>query len=201
MDVTKAIEQRRAIKAFNPDHQMTEAEIERLMSQAMLAPTAWNIQHWRFVVVRDAELRQQIRAAAWGQAQVTDASLLVIMTADLNAWKKEPARYFEGADDKTKDWLLTSMHQFYNGREWLQRDDALKSCGIAAMTLMLAAQEMGYDSCPMDGFDFDAVGKLINLPKDHIVTMFVAIGKATAPARPRSGKLAMNEAVVRDRFV
>jgi nitroreductase len=200
MDVSKAIELRRATKAFNADHKMTEAEIERLMSLAMLAPTAWNIQHWRFVVVQDAELRAQIRAAAWGQAQVTDASLLVIVTADLAAWQKNPARYFEGADDKTKDWLLTSMHQFYNGREWLQRDDAVKSCGIAAATLMLAAQEMGYDSCPMDGFDFDAVGKLINLPKDHVVTMFVAIGKGAAPARPRSGKLAMSEAVVRERF-
>ncbi|HEX8987366.1 MAG TPA: nitroreductase family protein [Rhodocyclaceae bacterium] len=201
MDVSKAIEQRRAVKAYDPSHKMTEAEIERLLSLAMLAPTAWNIQHWRFVVVQDPELRQQIRAAAWGQAQVTDASLLVIMTADLNAWQKNPARYFEGADDKTKDWLLSSMHQFYNGREWLQRDDAVKSCAIAAMTLMLAAQEMGYDSCPMDGFDFDAVAKLINMPKDHVITMFVAIGKAAAPARPRSGKLAMSEAVVRDRFV
>ncbi len=200
MNVSKAIEQRRAVKAYDPDHRMSEPEIERLLSLAMLAPTAWNIQHWRFVVVRDPELRQQIRAAAWGQAQVTDASLLVIMTADLQAWKKEPARYFEGADDKTKDWLLTAMNQFYEGREWLQRDDAVKSCAIAAMTLMLAAQELGYDSCPMDGFDFDAVGKLINLPKDHIITMFVAIGKAAAPARPRGGKLGMSEAVVRDRF-
>lgn len=200
MEVSKAIEQRRAVKAYDASHQITEPEIERLMSLAMLAPTAWNIQHWRFVVVRDAELRKQIRAAAWDQAQVTDASLLVIMTADLNAWKKEPARYFEGADDKTKDWLMTAMHQFYSSREWLQRDDALKSCGIAAATLMLAAQEMGYDSCPMDGFDFDAVGKLINLPKDHVVTMFVAVGKAAAPARPRSGKLAMNEVVIRNRF-
>jgi len=200
MDVSKAIELRRAVKTYHPTHRMSEAEIERLMSQAMLAPTAWNIQHWRFVVVQDPELRKQIRAAAWDQAQVTDASLLVIMTADLDAWKKDPVRYFEGAEPQYMDWLLTSMHQFYNGREWLQRDDALKSCGLAAMTLMLAAQEMGYDSCPMDGFDFDAVGKLINLPKDHIVTMFVAIGKAAAPARPRSGKLAMKEVVVRDRF-
>jgi nitroreductase len=199
MKVSEAIEQRRAVKAFDANHKMTEAEIERLLSLAMLAPTAWNIQHWRFVVVQDAELRQQIRAAAWGQAQVTDSSLLVIMTADLDAWKKQPARYFEGADEKTMDWLLTSMHQFYNGREWLQRDDALKSCGIAAATLMLAAKEMGYDSCPMDGFDFDAVGKLINLPKDHVVTMFVAIGKAAAPARPRV-RLGSQDVVVRDRF-
>lgn len=200
MKVSEAIETRRAIKGFDPAHSMTDAELETLMSLALLSPTAWNIQHWRFVVVRDPALRKQIRAAAWDQAQVTDASLLVILTADLNAWRKNPARYFEGADAATLEWLLSSMTQFYSGREWLQRDDANKSCGIAAMTLMLAARQMGYDSCPMDGFDFDAVGKLINLPEDHIVTMFVAIGKGTAPARPRSGKLPRSEAVILDRL-
>src|SRR5512133_3145294 len=104
MDVSKALELRRATKAFDPNHKMTEAEIERLMSLATLAPTAWNIQHWRLVVVQDPALRQQVREAAWDQAQVTDASLLVILTADLDAWTKEPARYFEGADAKTMDW-------------------------------------------------------------------------------------------------
>ena len=76
----------------------------------------------------------------------------------------------------------------------------MRSCGIAAQTLMLAAKEMGYDSCPMDGFDFDAVGKLINLPDDHAIAMFVAVGKALQPAYPRSGPLAVAEVVVQDRF-
>jgi len=76
----------------------------------------------------------------------------------------------------------------------------MRSCGIAAQTLMLAAQELGYDSCPMDGFDFDAVGKLINLPQDHVIAMFVAIGKGTQPAFSRSGPLGLDEIVIRDRF-
>lgn len=56
------------------------------------------------------------------------------------------------------------------------------------------------DSCPMDGFDFDAVGKLINLPDDHVVAMFVAIGKAIKEAWPRPGQLTMSEVVVENRF-
>ena len=59
----------------------------------------------------------------------------------------------------------------YKGNEQVQRDEAMRSCGIAAQTLMLAAKAMGYDSCPMDGFDFEAVGKLINLPADHLISM------------------------------
>ena len=92
MNVSNAIEARRAIKAYDPEHRMTDAEIEQLMSLAMRSPTAWNIQNWRFVLVRDPEQRKKLRAAAWDQAQVTDASLLIVMTADLKAWEKDPVR-------------------------------------------------------------------------------------------------------------
>ena len=71
---------------------------------------------------------------------------------------------------------------------------------MAAMTLMLAAKEMGYDTCPMDGFDFDAVGKLINLPADHVPVMFVVVGKPLEAAKPRSGQLPLNEVVIYNRF-
>ena len=81
-----------------------------------------------------------------------------------------------------------------------ERDEAMRSCGIAAQTLMLAARDMGYDSCPMDGFDFDAVAELINLPEHHVVAMFVAIGKAVKPAWPRPGQLPLSEVVIADRF-
>lgn len=200
MNVSTAIESRRAVKAFDPEHRMSVAEIERLMSLAVLSPTAFNIQNWRFVLVRDPALRRQIRAAAWDQAQVTDASLLVVLTADLKAWEKEPARYWRNAPQPVQDYLVPAIGQYYAGREQVQRDEAMRSCGIAAMTLMLAAQEMGYASCPMDGFDFDAVGKLINLPQDHAVALFVAIGKGIKEAMPRGGQLALNEVVITDRF-
>ncbi|MHB1293323.1 MAG: nitroreductase family protein, partial [Sulfuricella sp.] len=99
-----------------------------------------------------------------------------------------------------QDFMVPAIRQYYEGREQVQRDEAMRSCGIAAMSLMLAAKEMGYDSCPMDGFDFDAVGKLINLPQDHVVAMFVAIGKGIKEPWPRGGQLTMGEVVVQNRF-
>ena len=200
MDTQLAIELRRSVKQFDPNHQLTEQEIESLLSLALLSPTAFNIQHWRFVLVRDKELRQQIRQVAWDQAQVTDASLLVIVCADLNAWQKQPERYWQNAAQATRDFLLPAMHDYYHGKPQTQRDEAMRSCGIAAQTLMLSAKAMGYDSCPMDGFDFDAVAKLIRLPEDHVISLFVAIGKALQPAQPRGGQLPMNEVVISDRF-
>ena len=85
-------------------------------------------------------------------------------------------------------------------REQVQRDEAMRFCGIAAQTLMLSAKAMGYESCPMDGFDFDAVGKLINLPPGHVIAMFVAIGKPTKEPWPRPGQLPLSEIVITDRF-
>ena len=89
---------------------------------------------------------------------------------------------------------------YYRDKPSVQRDEAMRSCGIAAQTLMLAAKELGYDSCPMDGFDFARVAELIQLPDDHVVAMFVAIGKAANDAWPRGGQLGANDVVITDRF-
>ncbi|EAT16468.1 nitroreductase family protein [Desulfuromonas acetoxidans] len=200
MEIFESIAARRAVKHFDPQHSMSEEEKQRLLSAAVLSPTAFNIQNWRFIVVEDPALRQKIREAAWGQAQVTDASLLVILCADLKAWEKEPQRYWRDATKEAQEFILPAIDNYYRGKESVQRDEAMRSCGLAAQTLMLAAQGLGYDSCPMDGFDFDAVGKLINLPDDHVITMFVAIGKQTQPPWPRPGQLALDEVVIKNHF-
>jgi nitroreductase len=200
MNVTQAIIERRSVKAFDPHHRMSEQEINQLMSLAMLSPTAFNIQNWRFVLVTDPVLRQQIRAASWNQAQVEEASLLIVLTADLNAWAKQPERYWKNAPKAASDVLVPMIGQYYQNNDQVQRDEAMRSCGMAATTLMLAAKEMGYDTCPMDGFDFAAVSKLLNLPADHIPTMFVVVGKALKAAAPRGGQLAMDEVVVYNQF-
>ena len=200
MNVNQAIVERRSVKAYDPHHKMTEQEISALMSLAMLSPTAFNIQNWRFILVTDPVLRQQIRAVSWNQAQVEEASLLIVLTADLNAWAKQPERYWQNAPKAASDILVPMIGHYYENNLQVQRDEAMRSCGMAAMTIMLAAKEMGYDTCPMDGFDFDAVGKLLNLPADHTPSMFVVVGKALKEASPRGGQLAMDEVVVYNKF-
>lgn len=200
MNTKEAIKTRRAVKAFDPQFVMPDADEKELLSLALLSPTAFNIQNWRFVIVKDMALREQIKAVAWNQAQVTDSALFIIMCADLKSWEKSPARYWANADKAVQDFMLPAIDSYYRGKEQVQRDEALRSCGIAAQTLMLAAKEMGYDSCPMDGFDFEKVAQLIQLPDDHIIAMFVAIGKGIKPAWPRGGQLEMNEVVIQDKF-
>lgn len=200
MDVRTAIETRRSTKQFDPDHTMSESEIAELMSLAILSPTAFNIQHWRFVIVRDAAVREAIRAASWMQPQITDASLFVVICADLKAWDKNPQRYWRNAERDAREGIVEAIGQYYQGREQVQRDETMRSCGIASQTLMLAAKAMGYDSCPMDLSDFDEVAEIIKLPDDHAIAMFVAIGKGIRDPRPRAGQLPLHEIVFDDHF-
>jgi nitroreductase len=195
-----AIEKRRAMKHFDETHQFTDKEVEKLLSLAVLSPTSFNIQNWRFLVVKDTELRKKIRSAAWDQAQVTDASLLLILCADLKSWEKDSQRYWKNASKEIQDFMVPAIEKFYKGNDQIQRDEALRSIGIAAQTLMLSAKSVGYDSCPMIGFDPEKIAELVNLPKDHIIGMMLVIGKAKSPANPRGGQLSLDEVVFTDRF-
>lgn len=201
MDTFDAIYQRRAIKHFDPEHQLTNEEENKILEAAIQAPTSFNIQHWRFVIVRDPALRQRIRTEFGNdQAQMTDASLLIVMTADTMAWAKEPGRYWQNAPQEVCDLLVNWMGPFHEGREWLQRDEAQRSIGLAMQTIMLSAKAMGYDSCPMIGFDIDKVAELINLPDDHVMGPMVAIGKKTEESWPKPGQLPLNQLVFENSF-
>ncbi len=200
METKDAIKSRRSVKHYDPEHKITDKELNELLSLTALSPTAFNIQNWRFIVVKKPELRKKIRKAAWDQAQVTDSSVLIILCADLKAWEKSPIRYWEKAPKEVQDFILPAIDGYYRDKEQTQRDEAMRSCGIAAQTLMLSAKSMGYDSCPMDGFDFSAVAKLINLPEDHIIAMFIVIGKAKIEAAPRAGQLPLDNIVIENSF-
>ena len=200
MNTFDAIRARRAIKQFDPGHAMSAAEQHTLLELAMQSPTAFNLQHWRFVVVDDTAQRKALRQVAWDQAQVTDASLLLILCADLSSWVRQPAQLWRNAPAQVQAFMLPAIDAYYRDKAQVQRDEAMRSCAIAAQTIMLAAKAMDYDSCPMDGFDFDAVGKLISLPKDHVITMMVAIGKKTQDVWPKPGQLGYDDVVIRNRF-
>ncbi|GJL79182.1 MAG: reductase DrgA [Nitrospinaceae bacterium] len=201
MDTLDAIYQRRAVKQFDPTHKLSPKEETMLLEAAIQAPTSFNIQHWRFVIARDPELRQKIRKEFGNdQAQMTDASLLIIMTADIKAWQKNPERYWQNAPKEVAELLVNWMKPFHEGKEWLQRDEAQRSIGIAMQTLMLAAKSMGYESCPMIGFDSEKVAELINLPDDHVMGAMVAIGKGTKDPWPKPGQLPLSEVVIENKF-
>jgi len=200
MDTLEAIRTRRAVKHFDPNHQITAEEEQTLHELLRCAPTSFNMQNWRFLTVKDQALRTKLREAAWNQAQVSEASLLYIICADLHAWSDRPQRYWENAPKEIADYLVGAMEPFYGHKKWQQRDEAMRSVGIAAQTLMLAARGLGYDSCPMIGFDELQVAELINLPENYVIGMMVTVGKPVKAAQNKGGYIPDDEVFFEDRF-
>jgi nitroreductase len=200
MDTFDAIAARRSVKKFDPEHALTSAEIEKLMQAVILSPTSFNIQNWRFVLITEPAQKQKMRAAGWNQEQFTHCSLLVVICGDRNAYRQGTERYWATAPEQMREMLVGMIQQYYDAHPEARRDENLRSGSLAAQTLMLAAKAMGYDSCPMVGFDFDAAAEIINLPPEHDIIMAVAVGKAVEPARTRGGQLPLAEVVRRDRF-
>lgn len=200
MHINEAIQSRRAVKAYDSNFQLSREEKDELLRLTLLAPSAFNLQHVRLVEVADPALRAQIRQVGWNQAQMTDASMLVVVCAQLDSWEKNVRRVWEGTPPEVQDYMAGAIDNYYRDKPQVQRDETMRSCGLMAQTLMLAARGKGLDSCPMDGFDFEAVGKLINLPENHVIAMMVAVGKRTVEPKPRVGKLPFDEVIIRDRF-
>ena len=200
MTVTEAAYTRRAIKHFDPHFRIPEAELRTLIETAMQSPTSFNLQHWRFVVITDPDLRKQIRAAGFDQPHLTEASVLILFTGDTLAWRKDPVRNWRNTAKPVQDLMLGFVGPFHDGRTQLQRDEAVRSIGMAMQTLMLAATEMGYQTCPIIGFDHETVAELVRLPADHVIGPFVAVGRGVKDAWPKPGQRSFEEVVVRDRF-
>lgn len=200
MHVEEAIRSRRAVKRYDTTFVLSQEEKDELFKLAMLAPSAYNLQPVRFVEISDPALRAEVSKASGGQFQMTEASMLVLVCARLDAWEQCVPRILEGAPPPALERMPALIDGYYRDRPQVQRDEAMRSCGLAAQTLMLAARGKGLESCPMVGFDFEAVGKLVNLPENHVIGLMVAIGRQAAAPLPRFGKLRLDEAVVRNRF-
>ena len=200
MNVKETIEARRSVKHYDPDHVMPEEDLAELIRLTKLAPSSFNMQNYRILVVRDPEIRQQIRAAAWDQPQVTDASVLFILCADLTAHQENPSTYWAHAPQEVQDILGPMIQPFYEGKDTLIRDEAMRSSALAGMTLMLAAKDMGYDSCPMIGFDGEKVAELINLPKHYALSFMIPVGKQAQPGWERGDRLPDDRVVAYDKF-
>jgi len=200
MELQDVIKNRRAIKKFDIEFEISENDFQALVEKSLEAPSSFNLQHWRFVDISDQAARQQVRDAAWDQAQVTEASKLILLCADVKAWEKDPGQYWNEAPSEVKEVMVPMIKDFYVGREWIQRDEALRSVGLIGESFMLNAVEMGFDTCPMIGFDQDTVSKIVNLPDDHIIGMMITLGKRREEPFPHGGRISYEKAVIKNKF-
>lgn len=191
--IQEIIESRVSANNYDSSRKLSNAEISELVRLATLAPSAYNFQNWKFLAVVSDEAKQRLQAAAFNQQKVSDAAVTFIICGTLNAHTQlEPAlRPSVDAgiiDNKMLTTWVSMAEQSHTNNAVLQRDEALRSASLAAMTLMLAAQGKGLASCALSGFDADAVAREFDLHATEIPVMLITVGHAAAgnwPQKPR----------------
>lgn len=198
MQFADVVHQRCSVKTYDPEHELSDDDLKQLFALTVRAPSSFNLQHWRFVVLRDPERRAAVQAAAWGQKQITEASVTIVIVGKLAA-HDDAARIYANTPPEVQAKLVPMIGGFYATNDQLQRDEAIRSGSLAAMVLMLAAVEMGLSTCPMIGFDPKKVAEICRIDEDtHVPIMLVTLGKQRGDKPYHTGRLPLSEVVTFD---
>lgn len=209
MDILQAIENRRSINYFDPARPIPADTLTALLETANLAPSSMNLQPWRVIVVTDPGRKTALRQCAFNQPKVEEASVMLIMIADPTAVETNIDRVLDSWIDL--GFLKPEMRETYQGLaaglydtpDSLRRKFfAVKNASLYAMTLMIAAQGLGLETHPMDGFDEAAVKNEFGIPDACIVPMLIAVGylKPGVTLLPRAFRRELSEFVSIDTF-
>jgi nitroreductase len=201
--LTQALADRRATAHFKPDP-VPEEYLEAILRFAAQAPSGFDLQPWRFLVVREEGNRKRLQKAAMNQEKVGEAPVVVIFFAIRGDWKKtidgifqEGVRRGSGKADQVEQ-LKNTVNSFlanFPAAVWLNRHTM-----IAFTTMMLMAEVYGLDTAPMEGFDPEAVRREFGLPVEAEVISLLAIGYAQEPDKHYGGRLPLSEIVHREKY-
>ena len=201
--VTQALLDRRATAHFRPEP-VPDKYLEAILRFAAQAPSGYNLQPWRFVVVRDENNRRRLQKAAMNQAKVGEAPVVVIAFGIKGEWKsymdevfREGVRRGFGKADQIEvtERMATEFLDEFPANVWLNRHVM-----IAFTTMMLVAESYGLDTAPMEGFDPEAVKKEFRLPPDAEVVALLAIGYAQIPDKAYAGRLSLRDLIHYERY-
>ncbi|MFN0087892.1 MAG: nitroreductase family protein [Blastocatellia bacterium] len=197
-DTLQLIRERVSANKFDTTKRLTEDEIRELVSYAAEAPSAYNIQNWRFVAVTDPEAKERLKALSYNQQKVVDAAVTFIVLGDLRGYEKLPEimrRTVEAGilPQPVADGWTKGAAKAYSSSEQFARDEAIRSAALAAMTLMIAAQAKGLLSGPMIGFDPEGVRREFNIPDRYAPVMLLTVGHPAPGNFPRKPRLTVDE--------
>jgi nitroreductase len=178
LTVREAAEQRRSVRAFTPEP-VSEEDLGEIFRLTGLAPSAFNLQPWRFVVVRTPEVRARLAEAAFNQRQVLSAPAVIVLYTDVqDALARVDEVLHPQMDAAKRERARGGILRSFAGRNESERENwGAEQGNIALGYLLLAAEAHGYQTSTMLGFDPDAVKKLLGLPPHVRIPALVAVGR------------------------
>lgn len=204
MDFSDLIKKRRACHHFLPGIKIPDEDFLRMIEETSLTPSGYNAQPWEFVIIRKLENLAKIHELGFEQSHIKDASAVILVLADTEIGRR--------ADQIVREWVdggyITEpcIPEFKNSIAKVRSPEkkkmmALRSTMLAAMTLIYSAENMGYATCPIMGFSQWEVEEFLNIPKDRVIALMIALGKADgSKALPRLPRKKPEEMVHWERF-
>jgi nitroreductase len=195
-DFFTVIHERQSIRKYDPNVTISKEELGDIIKAAQQAPSAWNLQHWRFFIIHGKEAQKRLLPIAYNQQQIVDASAVIAVLGDLEANKNTDSVYDPLVKagymtPEVKETLAQQITTAYQNKQYA-RDAAFSNASLAAMQLMLAATAKGWGTCAIGGFNSEKFITEFNVPSRYIPVMLITIGKSVAPAH-RSTRLSLEE--------
>jgi nitroreductase len=204
LSAPEAIARRRATRRFDPARPVPDDVLKQVLHLATLAPSGFNLQPWRFLVVRSARNRLRLRDAAFRQPKVAEAPVVVVVLGyhhphrshlDPMVGRQQALGAIDGpAAAELRARAGRAMERVDDPALW-----ATRSAMLAAATLMIAAESLGLASAPMEGFDPGQVKEAFGVPDDHTVCCLVALGFA-AEEKPFPGRFGLADVCYEEHF-
>lgn len=185
MSVKDTLEKRRSVRHYDSNYKISSETLTALVESASKSPNGNNIQATRYLIIEDAKLRNLLLPIAFNQQQIVEASTLIVMLGDYQAFNKGniikiheegyQAGYF---DESLRDYLANAAINYYEGKtkEDLKLE-LTRDVSLASMSLVLLANEAGFDTITMSGYDSKKLKEILNISDRYLDVMLIAIGK------------------------
>lgn len=203
--LSQAIAERRASPSFD-GVPLPPEDLKQILEAGLHAPSGYNMQPWRFIVVQAPEQKRRLRAAAYNQAKVEEASAVIVACGDADGWRKDIDLMLQqgregGMPESYAAQAKTSVTNFLSGFSTEQMHAWLNKHVMIAFThMMLMAEVMGYDTAPMEGFEQDKVHEALRLPMSYWVVALLAVGHLQGPDKYNGGRFDMAHTVFGEEF-
>lgn len=177
-----ALHWRYATKKFDPARKLSAEDWSKLEQALLLAPSSWGLQPYKFVVVTDPALKAQLLPAAYGQAQITECSHLVVFAARTDVTDEDVEHFLarvtevRGVERAHLDTYASMIKgdMVTGPRHAIAQEWATRQTYIALGQLMVVAALASIDICPMEGFSPDQFAEILGLTGSGYVPVVIA---------------------------
>jgi nitroreductase len=203
--ISAVISERRSTPRF-ASTPIPDSDLGRIIASGLESPSGYNLQPWRFVIVRDPELRRKLRAASHNQPKIEQAPVVIVALGDPEGWREgdldemirigaEHGYAHPSKSGETRKLIYDYLSQHENLPMWLNRQVM-----IALTTMMLMAEALGYDTVLMEGFDERQILGVVQAPDRMVVVCLLAIGRREGEDKRYGGRFPAEKVVFCEHF-